>query len=408
MIALSFLGTGDYKETTYHDSEIGRSYSSKHFTVVLQKFYEPEKIFLVMTPEAENKHALSLRTECAFVPIPVPSGKSTKEIWEMFSSITNAIPENSELIIDVTHGFRSQPMLALSIALFLRTVKNVNVKKIIYGAFEAKENDIAPIFDITSFINILDWTFAVDNFIKFGNAEQLRDILSVLHKKLKFEHDQNSSLKSFGKLLNDITQSLALIRPSEVSKFSKELPAKINSVKNDISQIPEVKPLDYLLNVIPKSFSDLTFNEDSIFTDAGFRMQGNMIKYYMETNQLVQAITLSREVVVSLVCKTNSFKYLQKEEREKAEDVLYNWAKFLKQGVRLEKTPTEIGKLWQKIIDARNDINHAGMRISSSAASKLNSSINVICKQVIDLINNMFQDKSPSEVEGSKLITHNL
>ena len=394
MIALSFLGTGDYKETTYHDTEIDRSYSSKHFTTVLQKLYEPEKIFLVMTPEAKNKHASSLSTECDYVPINVPSGKSTKEIWEMFSSITNEIPENSQLIVDVTHGFRSQPMLALSIAVFLRTVKNVQIKKILYGAYEAKENDIAPIFDITSFINILDWTFAVDNFIKFGNANQLRNILSALQKKLKFEQDQNSSIKSFGILLNDITQSLALIRPSEVSKFSKELPAKINSVKKDISQIPEVKPLDHLLNIIPQSFSELTFVDDNIFSDAGFAMQANMIKYYSETNQLVQAITLSREVVVSLVCKIEGLKFLPKEDREKSEEVLYNWSKFLKQGVRLEDIPTDIGKLWQKIIDARNDINHAGMRISSRSASKLNSSIIVICKQVIDLIHNHFSNNS--------------
>jgi CRISPR-associated DxTHG motif protein len=386
MIAISFLGTGDYKEVTYFDMELNKTFRSKYFTSVLANIYNPNTIYLVLTPEAKAKHADALNRECSFNPILVPFGKSTGEIWEMFSTITEAIPENEELIIDVTHGFRSQPMLALSMAFFLRTVKNIKIKKIIYGAYEAIENDLAPIFDITTLINILDWTSAVDNFIKFGNAKHLKIILAELQKKIKFEREKITSVKSFGNLMNDITQSLSFIRPQELSKFSKELPQKLNAVKNDIESIPEVKPLHFLLNKIPESFSNLVIEDQNIFTDAGFKMQANMIKYYLETEQYVQAITLSREVVVSLMCRRHNSTCLEKDTRENAEETLYHFSELLKKGMKLDDSNSAFGNLWQSLTSTRNDINHAGMRKSYGSASSLNGNVIKICNQVIEFI----------------------
>jgi len=388
MLALSFLGTGNYKEVTYYDQGIGLKYCTKYFTEALNHIYKPESIFLVMTSEAQQMHSVELSSKIKFESVLIPAGKSIDEIWEMFSLISESIPENSELIIDVTHGFRSQPMLALSIAIFLRVVKNVIIKKIIYGAYEAKdENDMAPIFDLTSVINLIDWSYATDLFIKHGNSNLLSKLLANLHNQIRIENQQFTNLKSFGSLLEKLTESLSLIRPQEVSKHGKELPEKLNKINDDILHIEQVKPLHYLLEKIPNSFSSLVIEDENVFSDAGFKMQTEMIKYYLETQQFVQAITLSREFIVSLVCKNLGLKFTKRDDRTAAEDRLNEWTSFHSKGFKLEEYPSKLADLWGKIRDARNDINHAGMRDSTASASKLKKCIIDYCNTTIELLN---------------------
>lgn len=391
MIVLSFLGTGNYQEVIYFDNSSKASFKTKYFTEALKHIYNPEKVYLVMTSEAQAKQSAELSAKIIYEPIEIPTGKSTDEIWEMFSLIADSIPENSELIIDITHGFRSQPMLALSIAIFLRVVKNVKIKKIIYGAFEAKdENNIAPIFDITSFIYLIDWSYATDIFIKYGNGNLLSRLLTNIHEQVRIEQHQFTNLKTFGSLLEKLTESLTFIRPQEVSILGRDLPSKMDKVNEDIEAIPEVKPLKFLFEKIPSSFSSLVLEDENIFSKAGFKMQTEMIKYYLETQQYVQAITLSREFIVSLVCKNLGLKFTKREDRVTAEDRLNEWNSFYSKGFKLEELPSKLADLWGKIREARNDINHAGMRESTAPASKLKKNIINYCNMTIELLQHAY------------------
>ncbi len=399
MIALSLLGTGDYNEVIYRDESLNVQHRSKYFTEVVSKIYKPEKIYVALTSEARKKHFEELSSRIELEPINIPSGKTSDEIWEMFSIIAKNIPENSELIIDITHGFRHQPMLISAMAVFLRVVKNVTIKKIIYGAYEAKnEEEIAPIFDLTPFIDLIDWSYATGLFIKNGSSELLTKLLIDLHNKVRIESQTFSKLKTLGNDFQSITESLTFIRPQEVSKNSEKLKTTILEVNKDLERIKATEPLKYLLGKIPTSLNNLILSEDeNIFSDLGFRMQAEMIKYYLETKQFVQAITLSREVLVSLVCKIYSLKFQKRDDRLKAEEILNEWSDLLAKGILLESLPSQMGNLWGKIRDARNDINHAGMRESVSSASKLKKNIEEYCNETIMIINHANQPIQSSE-----------
>ena len=98
------------------------------------------------------------------------------------------LEENDEIILDITHAFRSIPLLIFIVAAYLRQVKNVKLKHIIYGAFEARdtETDQTPIFDLTPFVELLDWMNAVNIFQNSGDARPIarlnvqRDIADAL------------------------------------------------------------------------------------------------------------------------------------------------------------------------------------------------------------------------------------
>ena len=182
MLALSFLGTGNYQETTYQLGDKRCTTNLMPFAV--QQFFEPEQLFVAQTKEASNTHGESLKAKCAYSPIDIPSGRTADELWQIFTTIANAIPENARLVIDVTHGFRSQPIIVLAIALYLQTAKNITIEKIIYGAFDGRRNDnIAPVLDLTPFLEIANWASATEQFLKYGDATRLKDQLRATQGK---------------------------------------------------------------------------------------------------------------------------------------------------------------------------------------------------------------------------------
>jgi len=163
MIALSFLGLGQFNEETktyaYQKTKYsfqGNTIETEYFPFAVSQFIKPEKLFVIMTEKAEEIHAAALNKLCDFEPIKIPNGKSEEEFWIIFDKITSVINEGDEIVFDITHGFRSQPFIVIVLLLYLKALKNIKIKNILYGAFEAKdENNITPVFELKSFIDLM-------------------------------------------------------------------------------------------------------------------------------------------------------------------------------------------------------------------------------------------------------------
>ena len=50
-----------------------------------------------------------------FQEIDIKDGNNPTEIWENFNTFYNAIEENDEIYVDITHSFRSIPVIILSV-----------------------------------------------------------------------------------------------------------------------------------------------------------------------------------------------------------------------------------------------------------------------------------------------------
>lgn len=79
--------------------------------------------------------------------------------------------------LDVTHGFRHLPMLALLSALHLRTAWRVVIEGLYYGAFEMKREGIAPVMNLAGLLRIADWVGALSTFDKDGDYGVFADLL---------------------------------------------------------------------------------------------------------------------------------------------------------------------------------------------------------------------------------------
>jgi len=329
-----------------------------------------------MTDDAEKKHVNALEKIIGPVNIiNIPFGKYEDEIWEIFNNISEAIPENSELIVDITHGFRSQPLIVIAVLLYLRAVKNITINKILYGAFEAKdENGIAPVFDLKPFLDIIEWTYAVSDIIDYGKAKRINKLLTETRRETfikKLEIKAESSGK-IGSLLDEISNSMSLIRTKHIFGQINRLRNNLKVIDVEIANIPKEKPFGLLLSKINTLYADIPQTEFDIFSYNGIKAQLSIVERLIEIENYQQAITLLREVIVSYNCLLNNLN--SETEREKSEKKLgSDLQDALKNKTNFEKYP--ILDLWQSAVLIRNDINHAAMNQQPCNASSLINNI---------------------------------
>lgn len=116
MKLLTMLGTYDYQYCTYHT--LGNSYNTCYFSVALAKAINPKQVSILMTKEAKEKHWENCKEELeregfACTALSIPSGQSENELWDIFSTITEHIEDYEELAFDITHSFRSIPIILM-------------------------------------------------------------------------------------------------------------------------------------------------------------------------------------------------------------------------------------------------------------------------------------------------------
>jgi len=161
----------------------------------LTKFLNPERIVSLQTRAAAERHGESLAKEllaCNSIGeiSEITDDKSETELWEIFAAITNSVPAGCELHLDITHGFRSLPLIVFIALSYLRTTRNVTIGGIHYGAWEERNQgvgsspEVAPVFDITPFLTLLDWNAAADQFLQTGSADRISQLLSEAQQSL--------------------------------------------------------------------------------------------------------------------------------------------------------------------------------------------------------------------------------
>lgn len=105
---------------------------------------------------------------CTVHLVIIPYGRDEHEQIEVLRLMAERVPVNAQVSLDVTHGFRHLPMLALLSALHLRVARNAQIAGIYYGAFDPDSGE-ARIHDLKGLLYIADWIGALNTFDKDGD-----------------------------------------------------------------------------------------------------------------------------------------------------------------------------------------------------------------------------------------------
>lgn len=402
MKLLTFLGVADYKETlyTWKDQQV----QAKYAPLAACKFLNPKSITLFLTEDAQEKvadfkSALSPQLELNLVPIPL--GKNQEELWQIFDLIASSVEPFEEVAFDITHGLRSSPLLGLLAAGFLSSGLNVQLKAVLYGAYDVGKvvsPGITPMFDLSPMLALLQWSAASDRFNQTGDARHLASLLREHRKALAvLAQDDPAGLMEVGHLgnlasgLEDISQSLKLIRPYQALVHTDRLPNLTKKARPLLERTPTTRPFYYLLENVEKSFAELGMAdaEDPQNLSAALDKQRLVIHWYIQHEHWVQAVTLCREWLISWVmARLNRPAVTNRNLREQTEKDINADAYSLRQSQQLKTVFTasflaaipdveHVLDLWNKLTNVRNDIDHAGMRESAKSPESL---IKVILK----------------------------
>ena len=180
---LSFLGTGNYQPCQYRFGE-RMSPEVVYVQTAINLFAAPrcEEAVVFCTAGAKEKHGDGLVAEFARNGLPaprlvdIPDGASEEQLWSIFRIVRDIVGDGNEIVFDVTHSFRSLPVVMTVLLRYLAVAKGVSLGKCLYGAWEArdKESNVAPVFDLTPFFALDDWTHAILGFEQSGDSTELR------------------------------------------------------------------------------------------------------------------------------------------------------------------------------------------------------------------------------------------
>jgi CRISPR-associated DxTHG motif protein len=383
MQLLTVLGTGKYTKTCYCWQ--GQQVETSYVAHALCEFFQPDKVTVLVTPEAKAAHWHSLQETLGHSypceDVEIPSGKVETEVWEIFDAVVNAVTPNSQVLFDITHAFRSIPLLVLLAAAFLQKARNVEICGVYYGAFEANREQ-PPIFDLTPAIKLLDWLTATDKFLSTGSSVELGKLLSTIQQDFYRSGQQKTAdirptrLQSFGDRIQALSRSIELVRPIDLITQSAQLqniPA--TQLQEEVGAF--AKPFELLLSQIQDDYSQfavMNFNEASPVEQ--LQKQFLLLRWYVNKKLSCQAILLGREWLVSAICIAHGIKnYRDREKRKVIEEHLgqmiganHNLDQPIVQYV---SSAEKLAALWSTLTEYRNDIAHTQMRFTSISARTL-------------------------------------
>lgn len=306
---ITFLGKYP-KETTYSYGD--NTYTGKVFAEALHQFCQYDSMLVCVTEEAKATSwpVLEALGDARIKAVEIPTGKTTEEMWETFRNVTNYVDEGDRVIFDITHGLRSLPFLVFLFAAYLKSAKNVEIQAIYYGAFElgdSNKNLPAPVIDLSEFVSMIDWITATTRFVEIGDGQALANLLNKAIPSGQELHDNPSvrplknELKKSYEAIDNISLALSVTRPIETMKSATQLEETINKAADSFYQ--RAKPFSLLAEKVVKEYGQFAVanpTETANFTE-NIQIQLAMIKWYLDRNQVVQASTLAREWLVSVL-----------------------------------------------------------------------------------------------------------
>lgn len=389
-VLVSFLGTGNYVQCRYAESQ-----AVCYVQTSLALRDEFDAVYICCTPEAEAKNWPGLAKEFASFSlpepemVPVPRGSSEDELWDLFNQIGGLIPENCRLAFDITHAFRSLPVLFTVLLQYLRVVKGVELQGVHYGAFEILgkpevvklmplEERRAPLFDLSSFFGLYDWSSAIHAFSEYGVAEPLYQLtkegLAPILRQTQGANESARGMRCISEALLKHTEYCRSVRSNKLGQlnYQQNIIQPLEQLEEDL--LPPMRPV---LDALKRQFED--------YPDADTLNGVRAARWCQKHGMMQQGITLLQETVISRLALDERLKALPVLKRRKLTSILMNvlgkgleekkWENEAAENLELSRVlAADWGRYassYERLSNIRNDINHGGTLEGACSAQRI-------------------------------------
>lgn len=437
-VFISFLGMTDYYPSCYYRGKKFCSDEEKYVQIPAIKYLhskenwtENDIIYILLTKAAENRNwvdhgyvdrfnhdNIGLETRlkennfpCPYEPIKdIPEGRNEEEIWQIFKKIFDVIKDGDELYFDITHGYRYLPMLVLVLGNYAKLLKDdVQVKSILYGNYEGRDKDengkhkvpaMSPLIELQSLSTLQDWTYAIADFKKNGNADKMQSLAEdELSRKVRKGNDRAQLLLNMVNNTQLFTKDMLTCRGNKIISGDrvKNIKTYLKKIDQLLSRDESKASIDQLLIPVFGEMKKIIDNYDSNTNiDNGF----HAAKWCLDHKLYQQAITILQESVKNYFAEELNMDIYNTDDRDSINLFLhkakYNDIYFLKKEICNYDIDDDLLKFMKMISDdykeltlLRNDFNHSGM----SNTAKSPEYIEKEAKKLYDSISKAFEIK---------------
>lgn len=387
MILITFLGTNNYNSVIYQWNDQTRE-TALFPTAVPQFFPELTAAKVFVTKESQAMHGASLEanwpTDWRPEFIPIPSGANSDELWTIFDAIVDAVPPDAQVVFDITHAFRSIPLISVLAVAYLWSTRNVQLQALVYGAYDARtgEPPVAPVFDLTPMVNLLEWLAAVERFRHHLDGTPLRDLLGQTQRRAHQEKATQPplQLKSAGNQLSQLTDALLLGRVREVLRNAPGLSDTFAGPVLAQEAGRWAKPLLLVMEPIRQLLDEIGRSSELDLT-----AHRRLAHLYGTRRLYMPAITVFREWVVSRACRLAGLSDAELIDEKRRGQIEAQLGRHLHDKIDRPAPDRpavsdawlqgpesrELLDLWTRLPHLRNDVDHAGMKKEDKSASAL-------------------------------------
>lgn len=225
-------------------------------------------------------------------------GINEEELNKNISSILGIesdLKDGDELYVDITHSFRSLPLLLMNTLIHLQNIssKNVSIERILYGMLDISgELGYAPVINLSKVLEVNNWISGAYSFSEFGNAYKISKLLE--------EIDKNASNR-----LRDF---------SDVKNLSH-----LYALKNSVSQLSGIN-LDELPAIARMTVTPVvrSFIREVKPDGSTSEFQYKLAKWYRDKHNYSAAYLTLVESIVTYVCEKCRFDGSIKDDRDMA------------------------------------------------------------------------------------------
>jgi len=415
-VFLTFLGTNDYLECNYVVPEIGFRCEKVRFVqeatlkLACKDWDATARGYVFTTADAEKKNWMDnghishpacqglaqriseLNLPFEVRPVSIPDGNSNEEIWEIFKIVFDCLEYEDCVVFDITHAFRSIPMLAVVLLNYAKVLKKIQIAGIYYGAFEklgpipkVREMPVAqrdaPILDLTTLDSLMEWTIGIDRFIKAGDPEMIHrlsmDSVKPLLEQSKGKDQAAQSIRSLANRLKAFSQAHSTCRGLDISQTAINLRQSVLDAKQtDI--LPLLKPLLAKIEEVATKYGNHTLPDG--LAAARWCREHNLVQqgYTILQEAIVSHFT---EIVGGNIKNINQRKNVSQAFKILAQKIVDHPSRweveardsegFIRQVIRAIVETKGISRIFEKIREKRNDLAHAGASANALTVSNV-------------------------------------
>lgn len=315
-ILIGFMG--NTKDTGKYVYEEGLTPTRFPMCAIYEKYLKENKnidvVICLGTKQSEtNRNEVSMNLQqLKYINLPltivneeVIDVTNQEELHYIFKKIDKLLEKyilNSkqvELIVDITNGYRTQPLLGVLVSNFItKKYSQVNVENIWYGLMKVDDKENSKLLSVKKYNELIDWANGFQNFLETGET-------SILMHLVYSSNDIYA--KSLVEKLDRFSRMLKVGRNEEAKEYVREVLDSITTFKKN-QHNKDAVILESMLNKIEEKFKSFEDGFYYAITEWNFH-HGNIQQSLTICTEYFPYIAYQNNMILNLNKNTDSQSY---------------------------------------------------------------------------------------------------